>query len=142
MTDFSWAVLGMPDVIEHILNYLDCNSLCKVQQVCHFWNETVKNGLSWRRQLQHQVSLSIIKLIQILNVITYLPKNFQVSSNVLLDGIYNQLPVDNGSINNELRTGCPAKEKLATIFKTAKVLVLIKIKFYTSHNLKLYEFFF
>ena len=49
--------LGVPGVLENILDHLDHKSLRNTHQVCRQWNETIKRGLSWRRQLQRKVSL-------------------------------------------------------------------------------------
>ena len=48
--------LGMPTVLETILNYVDYRSLARVQKVCTVWNETVNTGPYWRRKLNDQVS--------------------------------------------------------------------------------------
>jgi len=45
----------MPVVLEKILDYLDYKSLGNVHQVSKLWNEMVKNGFSWRKQLQKKV---------------------------------------------------------------------------------------
>jgi len=51
---------GMPGILEKILDCIDYKNLNKVQQVSKVWNETVKMGFSWRRQLQKMVYLKLI----------------------------------------------------------------------------------
>lgn len=50
----------MPGILEKILDCIDYKNLNKVQQVSKVWNETVKMGFSWRRQLQKMVYLKLI----------------------------------------------------------------------------------
>ena len=48
--------LGVPTVLETMLDYVDYRSLARVQKVYTVWNETVNNGTYWRRKLNDQVS--------------------------------------------------------------------------------------
>ena len=53
---FSFCLLGMPAVLETILDHVDYKSLARVQRVCKMWNETVNTGPYWHRKLNDQVS--------------------------------------------------------------------------------------
>jgi hypothetical protein len=52
----SFFFLGMSFILEKILHYLDCKSLCRVMQVCKSWYEAVNRGNSWKEKLVLKVS--------------------------------------------------------------------------------------
>lgn len=53
--------LGKTNVIEHILYMLDYKSLRNAQCVSKLWNDTVNQGLAWKRLLEHKVKHIVTK---------------------------------------------------------------------------------